>query len=58
MCGLLISSGSEVEIKGGRAVFGLDLARKGGMVWEQLTLVNSQWDQACMPYCDGIGGRL
>lgn len=37
MCGLLISSGSEVEMKGGRAVFGLDLARKGDMVWEQLT---------------------
>ena len=37
MCGLLISSGSEVEVKGGRALFGLDLERGAGMVWEQLT---------------------
>lgn len=54
MCGLLISSGSEVKINGGWALFGLNLERGEGMVWEQLT----QWDQGCMPYCDGIGGRL
>lgn len=37
MCGLLISSGSEVEIKGGWALFELDLEGGAGMVWEQLT---------------------
>lgn len=37
MCGLLISSGSEVDIKGGWALFGLDLERGAGVVWEQLT---------------------
>ena len=29
--------GSEVEIKGGWALFGLDLERGVGTVWEQLT---------------------
>lgn len=48
--------GSEVEINWGWALFGLDLERAVGMVWEQL-MSHFSVGSGCMPCCDGIGGN-
>lgn len=48
--------GTELEMKGGWALFGLDLERGAGMVWEQLTCNFSVGSGMYAMLCDGMGG--